>query len=547
MASAAEGALSRLRSTDPVERSGISGADAGVLADVTASGTRFVAVGGGLEDAWHRALSELTACIEPVREGGPAILHEGGVYRGSWLESTASINAEVLARFVPSVTRATHLAFAETQREDGMLPYKVSASGPDYAQIQMVTPLARTVWNAYLQGDGDLGYLRTMYDAMARHDDWLARHRNTRGTGCVEAFCTFDTGHDLSPRFWHVPDTCPDGDASRYDEDSVILPFLAPDLTANVACQRTYLAVIATELGEDPVPWERKAQASFDALFAQCWDEEDGFFYDRDAEGRLVRLQSDVLLRVLACEVGDERFFAASLRRYLLNTRKFYPRYPFPSLALDDPRFDHDSTHNSWGGPTNFLTLLRAPHPFERHGHVTELAAATMPILAAVARMDRFPQCLDPWTGEPGFTERYSPAILWLLDAVERTCGILPRPGGSIWFTGLTPSNPDHGEVVEAVASARTIGGVRYELVVTREEATVYRDGDEYLRFPRGVRVILDPEGRPAEAVGMVPRPISGDLVIEGVASSLSLRGNERFDLRTGEPLRSPGVVAPTY
>ena len=67
-------------------------------------------------------------------------------------------------------------------------------------------------------------------------------------------------------------------------------------------------------------------------------------------------MQSDVLLRVLACEIGDDAFFETALRRYLLNTRKFFAKYPFTSLALDDPRFDPAYDYNSWNGPSNSLS-----------------------------------------------------------------------------------------------------------------------------------------------------------------------------------------------
>lgn len=128
-----------------------------------------------------------------------------------------------------------------------------------------------------------------------------------------------------------------------------------PDLTANVACQRSYLARIAEELGDDGAEWRAKSERSTAALFSQCYDETDGFFYDLDRHDRLVRVQSDVLLRVLACEVGDDGFFEQALGRYLLNTRKFFAKYPLTSLALDDPRFDPAHDHNSWDGPSDFL------------------------------------------------------------------------------------------------------------------------------------------------------------------------------------------------
>ncbi len=515
----------------------------GALQDgLDSSGTAFAAVGGPLGERWSRAILELDACISSA--GTSSVLSEGGVYHGTWLESTGTISAEVLSRFAPEVTTATTLQFAEHQRDDGTLPYKVTADGPAFSQIQIVSPLARTVWNHYLLAGRDRTYLRTMYDALVRYDGWLARFRDTRGTGGVEAFCTFDTGHDLSPRFWSVPDRCFQGDATRFDPSNPILPFVAPDLTANVACQRAYLARIASELAEDGSGWERAAEASLAALFAQCFDEPDGMFYDRDATGALRRVQSDVLLRVLACEVGDDAFFRSALERYVLNSGKFLSAFGFTSIAMDDPRFDPDFTRNSWAGPVNLLSLIRAPHAFEHHGRVAELALTAEPVLAALAVADRFPQCLDGWSGAVGFTSQYSPAILWFLDAVERLCGILPRPDGEVWFSGLAPTRLGHGASAVAVASSRVVDGVRFEIAADDERAVVFRDGAEVWSFPRGWRVIADRAGEPVAVVGLAATSVAGVLTIGGATHSLELAPNDRVELATGQRT-SIGLVAP--
>ena len=539
-------ALARLRRSDPVARAGIG---PGALRDgLAASGVAFIALGGPLEARWHQALTELAACVHPLDDGAP-VLNEGGVYHGAWIESTATIGAEILDRFAPAVTRDTHLLFAGHQRADGLIPYKVTADGPAFSQIQIVTPLARSVWQHYLLAGRDRDYLERMYAAMVGFDRWLARHRDTRGTGGVEAFCTFDTGHDASPRFWFVPERCYQGDAARYDPASPVLPYVAPDLTANVACQRSYLAAIAEELGLDGEPWRARAAASLAALRDQCFDEPDEFFYDRDRTGAPVRVQSDVLLRVLACEVGDDAQFTRALERYLLCTRKFLAPFGFTSLALDDPRFDHDHTRNSWGGPVNFLSLVRAPHAFELHGHVAELAATSGPVLAAVAVADRFPQCLSPWTGEAGYTEVYSPSILWLLDAVERTCGVLQRPDGEVWFTGLAPTRLDHGAAVDAVGYARTVGGTRYALAGDDERTVVLRDEEPWLQFPRGWRVVVDSSGDVRAVVGMSPSPVAGTLVVGQRDVPLVVEPNERVRL-DGLALAGrggPGYVTPRW
>ncbi|WP_091039088.1 MGH1-like glycoside hydrolase domain-containing protein [Glycomyces harbinensis] len=528
-----DAALTRLRDNDTARRAGLAGSALGT--ELAAAGIGFAAVGGPLEDRWHRALTELAQCIRP-REGAPPVLNEGGVYHGTWIESTGTVNAEVLARFAPGVARDTHLLFADHQRGDGMIPYKVTDAGPAFSQIQIVTPLARTVWHHHRLTAGDPGFLERMYRAMARYDDWLVRFRDTRGTGGVEAFCAFDTGHDLSPRFWFAPDRAFRGDARRCDPDSPTLPYVAPDLTANAACQRSYLARIAEALGEDPDPWRRKANRSIEALYEQCFDEDDGTFYDRDRNGAHVRVRSDVLLRVLACEIGDAAFFERALRDHLMNTRKFLSHFGFTSLAMDDPRFDADASRNSWGGPVNLLSMLRAPQAFEHHGRAAELAVVAAPVLAALAAADRFPQCLDPWSGAPGFTSVYSPSILWFLDAVERGFGILPRPGGEVWFTGLPPTRLDHDAAAEATAYARRIGGADYTLAADDGRVEIHREGVLHLAFPRGWRIVMSPEGTVRAVVGMSPRPVTGDLESHGGeagadALRLTIGPNERVEL----------------
>ena len=535
--------LELLRNTTTTNQAGLA-ADDPVAGELSSTEVGFVSPDSPLADRWHRAIAELRSCIGPL-PGANAALFEGGNYPGNWLEGTGTISAEVLGRFVPTEATASFRLFATHQRPDGLLPYKVIASGPAYSQLQIVTPLARSVWNHYLLTGRDREFLATMYHAMAAYDGWLARHRDTRHTGAVEAFCTFDTGHDLSPRFWFVPDRCLDGDATRYDTTSPMLPYVAPDLTANVACQRGYLARIAAELGEDPAPWELKAAASLAALEAQCYDPSDGCYYDRASDGTLVRVQSDVLLRVLACEVGDHDAFVAALRRYLLNTAKFCAHYGFTSLAMDDPRFDHDHRRNSWGGPVNFLSLIRAPHAFDHHGHHAELALTQRPVLAAVARADRFPQCLDPWSGEAGFTSGYSPAILWYLDAIERACGVLPRPDGQVWLTGLPPTRLDHGVAADATGYRRRVAGVRYELVADDARVEVYRDGRLWLAFPTGWRVVLGADGEVAEVIGMVAGEVSGDLIEEGRRTQLRLGPNQRVNPNHPDQPRGPGFVPP--
>lgn len=481
---------------------------------------------GPLEAGVAAAWSSLDACLATGPDGGQ-VLWEGGNYPGIWVESTASISAETLARFLPEQALATVRSVLDRPRGDGLLPYKVTGEGPSYRQIQMVTPLARSVWRVWQHAGRPAGFLADAYASLTAHDRWLATHRDTRGTGCVEAFCTFDTGHDRSPRFWHIPDITPEGDPARYDPSNPRVPLLAPDLTANVACQRRHLALMATELGRDATPWLAAAEASERALWDQCFDTEAQLFLDVDAAGRPLNLACDVLLRVLACGIGDDALFEDVLRRYLLDTRRFFAAYPFTSVALDDPRFDPDSTRNTWAGATNLLTLLRAPEAFEAHGRFVELTWAMWPTVEALCREHRFAQTLNPWTGEQGFTQAYSPAILTLLDFVERLVGILPGPGGELWFTSLTVPAIGHVQLATRTAYRRTVGGVAWELRVSPAGSEVSADGRVRFQVPPGVRLVTSLDGTPHRLIGMVADTVVGTAVLDGVRHDLAIGPNE--------------------
>ena len=79
-------ALHRLRSSTPLEGEGPG------TAGIRAAGIRFAAIGGPLEQRWLQAVVELEQCIRPLAGSAP-VLNEGGVYAGSWIESTGTINA----------------------------------------------------------------------------------------------------------------------------------------------------------------------------------------------------------------------------------------------------------------------------------------------------------------------------------------------------------------------------------------------------------------------------------------------------------------------
>ena len=183
------------------------------------------------QTAYDKALSVLAGNVRVLPRVGSGTLIEGAQYRGIWLEC-APHEALVYRRFDPEVARNTQMAFFKLQRPDGQLPAWIREEEEGFAQIQMVVPIAATSWEI-AQATGDNELLETAYRACGAWDRWLMRFRNTRRTGLVEGFCTYDTGHDNSPRWQGVPNQCPDGDARKIPHNPSV-PRLCPDLSATV-------------------------------------------------------------------------------------------------------------------------------------------------------------------------------------------------------------------------------------------------------------------------------------------------------------------------
>jgi hypothetical protein len=395
---------------------------------------------------WDAAIAVLAGNIRSVPGYSRPVLFEGSTYQGIWQEcgpheglvyaTLAKHIRPELARTKPGTTSGTgpgttpveaarnnHMAFFELQKPDGQLPASVKTTENGFGQIQMVVPIAATAWElAQLTGDEEL--LAAAYSSCSRWDAWLRQYRDTRKTGLVEGFCTYDTGHDNSPRWKGIPNRCPDADARRCPA-LASMPRLCPDLSATVYGGRIALAAMAKALGKtaEAARWQTAAEAIRRLILDKLYSAEDAAFYDLDAQGNSVRVRSDVISRVLGehvldlSDARDKAIFEALWTRQLHNPRAFWAPYPFSSIAQDDPAFVRPIPRNSWGGASQALTALRAPRWMAHYGKQAELNQLMRRWCEAILRHGEFRQQMDPQTGD--FTQPdpggYSPAALVFL------------------------------------------------------------------------------------------------------------------------------------
>lgn len=495
-----------------------------------ADAPRFTTADTGWQTAYDKALEVLAGNVQVMPYVTKPVLIEGSVYRGIWQECGPH-EALVYRKFRPDVARNSHLTFFELQRADGQLPANNKVVETGFGQIQMVVPIAATAWElARDTGDGEL--LEVAYRACGAWDGWLMRYRNTRGTGLVEGFCTYDTGHDNSPRWAGMPNQCPNKDARRH-HDLPSLPRLCPDLSATIFGARRALAEMARALGRnaDADRWAEQAEVIRNLILSKLYVAEDAAFYDLDAEDKFIRVRSDVISRVCGEHVVDQALFDTLWTRQLHNPNAFWGKYPLSSIAMDDPSFVRPIPANSWGGASQGLTALRAPRWMDHYGRAAEFTEMMDRWCEAIQTDLTFRQQMDPETGVFTHGEdhpNYSPTALVMVDYTWRLIGVVEEPGELSWNI-----RPGHKAARGARLSMPLDAGGSASVAYDGKGADLAVSGKPVARFEGGAaRLITRKDGTPTSLLGISPQAQRVTLRLSGRAPRhFNLKPNQRLVL----------------
>lgn len=477
--------------------------------------------------AYDKAIAILAANVQVMPRVPLPVLIEGSSYAGIWQECGPH-ESLVYRHFRPDVARNTHMTFFVLQREDGQLPANNKRTETGFAQIQMVVPIAATAWEL-ARATGDSEFLEKAYDSCSRWDAWLSKYRNTRGTGLVEGFCTYDTGMDNSPRWAGKARQCPGKDAKRCPDDPT-LPRLCPDLSATVYGGRVALASMADALGKtaDAELWRDRAATLRSLIMEKLYVPDDAAFYDLDAQNQFVKIRCDILSRMCGEHVVDASTFAHMWERQLGNPEAFWAPYPLPSSALNEPTFVRPIPRNSWGGASQALTALRAGRWMDHYGKSAEFAHMMQQWCEAIQRDPTFRQQIDPLTGE--FTQadmpNYSPASLVMYDYTWRLAGITEQPDELHWTV-----RPGCGAAKNAIFRLN-LPGTTAEMRYHGSGADLTLGGRHLARVDGTARIATDKSGKPLYALGVhaAAQPVQLHLIGSG-HEKLVVKPNARVPL----------------
>ena len=232
------------------------------------------------------------------------------------------------------------------QREDGMIPDAVHDEGvvtslnfPVDADVTKPPLLAWAAYKLYEQ-DGDSEFLDEIYEPIVRWNKWWFEKNDLDGNGLCEYQHPFSSGLDDSP-LWD------DG-----------MPVESPDLNTYLYLQQECLAKIAGVIGkeEDAEMWRRRAQAMAQRMIEFAWDADNGLFWARRNGSRVNVRTPFNLFPLITGQMPPD--ISNRLVSHLMDERQFWSRYPVPTVAMDDPKFD---PYQMWRGPTwvnvNYLLI----------------------------------------------------------------------------------------------------------------------------------------------------------------------------------------------
>ena len=307
--------------------------------------------------------------------------------------------------------------------------------GVSYWQIQECVSFAKLCWLVYgINKDKD--FLKKIYASSQKWVGWLKANRMTRGTGLVECFVGYDTGHDHSGRLEGL--SCQgnykiDGviqNASVLPQNDSVAPMITVDMNCNYFATLTALSKMAKELGaeSEAEKWSTEAKHVKEKLFEICFDKDDRFFYDVDKNGEKRKYLSSTIFHLFMEGVLDKNDDAELIsdiyRLHIANPDEFATPYPYPSMAICDPSYERHNCRNSWGHMSMGLIALRATMWMEQYGFDKEfdnLCRKFVEVWTNSFDDVKLAQEYDPITGIPTNTsEWYSSTMLFYLYSAKR-------------------------------------------------------------------------------------------------------------------------------
>lgn len=238
--------------------------------------------------------------------------------------------------------------FLDRQQPDGFVPRTL---GMKYSRpTQMFKPfLAQIAVLGSKQNGDNYEWLRARYyERLQRYlDRWFAYDKDGNGLPVWNSSDASGMDNQISRS----------GDLESYWDEGV-------DLACYLYRELEAMEVIAGKLGkeEDRALYARRAAKLSQAINAVFWDDQDGFYYDRNEKtGNKIKVKSVAGFIPLWAGVASPSQARRLVKEHLVNPREFWMDFPVATYSRTEPDFYQGSRSGecNWQGPawipTNYM------------------------------------------------------------------------------------------------------------------------------------------------------------------------------------------------
>lgn len=297
------------------------------------------------------------------------------------------------------------------QQPEGHLHYAIGPDRKPVSNLIRMTsqpPIHGWVGERVIErGEVDRAWLGELYDRSADYMAFFERERDRDRDGAFGFVNALETGWDDTPRY---PGLHPAPEVDLFGLKIVLgnLSGLLPvedvqalDLNAWLVAYYRAMARWAEELGRPRAEvdaWTSKATALARKIDDDMWDPVTGTYRDvRTRSGRRepVRVGTPVVAWPLFMGVArDPARVRSTVERYLLDPARAFgdpddptrPFFPVPSVAYDDPEYDHEKHGYYWRGQAWLAPAYAAVEALYKYGWEDEARELRRRILRGVLR-----------------------------------------------------------------------------------------------------------------------------------------------------------------
>ncbi len=209
----------------------------------------------------------------------------------------------------------------------------------------------------------------------------------------------------------------------KYDWDQELMArnssFKVKCVLTNTLCAwglESFSSVLdALQLKEEAVIMKEKSKGILNSLLNHCWNEKEVLFYDLNVKKQgYEQIHVKTITSLMPLMLNIPKDIKQDLISHLINPKEFWPKYPIPTVSMDEKTFNPKYNPLLWRGPTWINTNFFLWNGLKKQNEIKIADELTEKTLNLVIKSG-YREFYNPLTGDGGGAEKFGWSTLILL------------------------------------------------------------------------------------------------------------------------------------